>query len=120
MQAATLVYEHAERGEQDATAPLCKFLSNKAAALLRTGCEREALESCKQVLIFDPLHGKALLRKAMANEALGRMEEALADCDKLLEREGRDSPLGMQCLEVRRCVDLPDFLCKTTLFPKKF
>lgn len=57
-QAANLVEEHAERGIEGAAEPFCKYLSNRAAALLRVGCTLEALAACDKILMHDPRHDK--------------------------------------------------------------
>lgn len=104
LEASNMLLEYAEQGRAEVVPHFCKILSNRAAALLRVGCDREAYDACCLALKMSPGHEKARLRRAMASEGLGYHLDALEDCDALLAATGRDSVLGKQCLEVRRRV----------------
>ena len=62
---------HAQRLKA-AEAPLCKYLCNRAAAYLGAGYHNEAKKDCNVALSMDPLLDKAMLRRALACEALGK------------------------------------------------
>jgi tetratricopeptide (TPR) repeat protein len=104
--AAELVGVHAQR-VKEAEAPWCKFLCNRAAAYLGAGYHGEAHKDCSVALSLDPQLDKALLRRALAGEALGKPREAMADALLLLGRIEYASPLHARALDVkRRCARL--------------
>lgn len=53
--------------------------SNRAAAYLKTKEYLKARSDCDSALRLDPTHGKSLLRRATANNSLGRHRAALRD-----------------------------------------
>jgi hypothetical protein len=104
LEASMILLEDAEQGREEVVPHICKILANRAAALLRVGCEREAYDACCTALRLDPKHEKARLRRAMASEGLGYHQDAVDDCDSLLALVGRESVLGQQGLVLRRRV----------------
>lgn len=104
LEASMILLEDAEQGREEVVPHICKILANRAAALLRVGCEREAYDACCTALRLDPKHEKARLRRAMASEGLGYHQDAVDDCDSLLASVGRESVLGQQSLVLRRRV----------------
>ncbi len=55
---------------------------------LETNQAQKALESFDKFLSAQPDHGEALVKRATALEKLGRMEEALASCDRAIAADG--------------------------------
>lgn len=104
LEASIILLEDAEQGREEVVPHICKILANRAAALLRVGCEREAYDACCTALRLDPKHEKARLRRAMASEGLGYHQDAVDDCDFLLALVGRESALGQQSLVLKRRV----------------
>jgi hypothetical protein len=84
---------------------VCKYRSNRAAVYLKLGSHLEALRECDAVLADDPENEKALLRRCLAQEGLGRLDEALEGATLLLSRLGFGTPLHARCLELRRRVE---------------
>ena len=86
-------------------AQYCRCLSNRAAAYLKIGSTLEALQDCNQVIAIDPQHEKALLRRALAQEALGRFDDALENAVRLLEKLEWGSPIHARVLQVKQRVE---------------
>ena len=102
--AVDLVELHAQR-VKEAERPFCKYLCNRAAALLASGYHCEALKDCDVALTLDPLLDKALLRRALACEALGKNKEAMQDVQQMLGRTEWGSALHARALDLKRRLD---------------
>ena len=102
--AVAAVEVHAQRITA-AEAPLCKYLCNRAAAFLAAGYHSEALKDCDVALSLSPDLDKAVLRRALAREALGKLDGALADAQILLGRTTYGSALHARALDLKRRVD---------------
>jgi tetratricopeptide (TPR) repeat protein len=61
-------------------------LSNRTAALLRLGRHPEALIAANEVLATDPVHEKALYRRAQARLGISDFAGAADDCRALIDR----------------------------------
>jgi predicted Zn-dependent protease len=60
----------------------------------------QVLSKCNKVLELPTGHAKARFRRAKAYTQLGRLQEARADLDKLLEAEPGDKAVGTPAQEV--------------------
>ncbi|KAJ3278761.1 hypothetical protein HK104_002046, partial [Borealophlyctis nickersoniae] len=67
---------------------LVALYNNRAAARLKTGHYREAIDDCNAVQALDPKDVKSLLRRATAWEALEKWEEARRDYKAIMELDG--------------------------------
>eukprot|EP00850_Spirogloea_muscicola_P023508 SM000362S13795 [mRNA] locus=s362:44555:46139:- [translate_table: standard] len=79
-QALALAPDHADAAPSRAT-----YHANSAACHLMLGAHEEAVKASTAALELKADHVKALMRRAQANEALDRQEEALTDYKKALE-----------------------------------
>lgn len=82
-----------------------RYLCNRAAAYLGAGYHSEALKDCDLALSLDPSLDKALLRRALAREALCKHQEALVDVQQLLGRTQFGSALHTRALDLKRRLD---------------
>jgi tetratricopeptide (TPR) repeat protein len=85
--------------------PRIRYLCNRAAAYLGAGYHIEALKDCDLALSLDPLLDKALLRRALAREALGKHKAAIVDVQQLLGRTQFGSALHTRALDLKRRLD---------------
>uniref|UniRef100_A0A6U6BWJ0 Uncharacterized protein n=2 Tax=Guillardia theta TaxID=55529 RepID=A0A6U6BWJ0_GUITH len=99
--AIVLLELHAQQ-TQEAHQHLCKYLSNRAAAYLASGYDAEAVKDCTSALAMDPMLDKALLRRGLGLESLGRHAESLQDVEALLKRADWGSPIATKGLELKR------------------
>ena len=63
-------------------------LLDEGQAFLETNQPQKALEKFDKFLTSQPNHGEALIKRAAALEKLGRMEDALASCDRAIAADG--------------------------------
>ncbi len=76
--------------------------ANRALALLKLNAVDEAAEDCDAALLIDPLHVKALFRRAQARRLQKKYEGALEDLEKALELEPKDRKARELMAECRR------------------
>jgi len=96
-------YDHggSDRVESDMRLAVLLF-NNLAAALLKLGEDRKAVECCSQVLEFDATNTKALFRLGQAQLALGEHDAALEALGRVLKLE----PLNHEAAQLKRSVEL--------------
>ena len=70
---------------------LAIYHSNRAACLLHLHRYEEAISDCNIAILLNPKYTKAFLRRASANEALERMEDALQDAKEALALDPTNS-----------------------------
>ena len=75
------------------SAPSAALLANRALVRLRLHDAVGAARDASKALRLEPSHTKALMRRAKALQALGRFDEALADCQLALEAEPESADL---------------------------
>ena len=61
------------------------YFSNRAACRNKQGCHEDVVKDCDAALELSPTYVKALVRRAIAHEALENLDAALADRRKVLE-----------------------------------
>ncbi|KAK3912798.1 Tetratricopeptide repeat protein 1 [Frankliniella fusca] len=64
-----------------------KLYSNRAAAKMKLGLSKSAIEDCSEALELDPTFVRALWRRAQLYESADKLDEALEDCKKILEND---------------------------------
>ncbi|KJE92819.1 TPR Domain containing protein [Capsaspora owczarzaki ATCC 30864] len=67
------------------------FFSNRAACYSKLNNHALVVEDCDDALRINPEYGKALTRRAVANEALEHLDEALRDYEALLKLDPNDA-----------------------------
>lgn len=76
------------------------MFSNRAAARLHLELKEEAISDCSRAIDLDPEYLRALLRRAELYEKTEKLDEALEDYKKVLERDPNHSGARQACMRL--------------------
>lgn len=79
------VEEHLRQDSQQQKQIVAALYSNRSAAELALGWPDEALQDANECIRAAPMWPKGYFRRALAQERLGNLDDAVASCEKALE-----------------------------------
>ncbi|XP_060942239.1 tetratricopeptide repeat protein 1 [Limanda limanda] len=76
------------------------LFSNRAAARLHLDLKEQAISDCTRAIELNPDYVRALLRRAELYEQTEKLDEALEDYKKVLERDPSQTSAGQACMRL--------------------